>query len=216
MESRGGLGIWKGHIWGPPPRVFTFQDKWGHWVAVSREWAPSAHTDFLNAHQNNLSKPRDTFLRCLMWGQIGNHFNKIPLGWNCISQKSKHRGETQGTPTVRALPDDCVNTQGFTRWQLYSGRTCRLGQKGDWVNARAGIFVVTKLIRIAPVSTQQQVKSCEGRPILMTQYQTSPSPIFSFPSPQPLPFTNTHEKASHFTTTSPHHVIIQSSENIYF
>lgn len=89
MESRGGLGIWKGHISGPPPWVFTFKDKWSHWVPVSCEWAPSAHTGFLNAHQNNLSKPRDTFLRRLMWGQIGNHFNKIPLGWNCISQKTK-------------------------------------------------------------------------------------------------------------------------------
>lgn len=88
MESRGGFGIWKGHICGPPLWVFTFKDKWSHWVAASCEWAPSVHTGFLNAHQNNLSKPRDTFLRRLMWGQIGNHFNKIPLGWNCISQKS--------------------------------------------------------------------------------------------------------------------------------
>lgn len=89
MESRGGLGIWKGHIWGPPLWVFTFKDKWSHWVPASCEWAPSAYTGFLNAHQNNLSKPRDAFLRRLMWGQIGNHFNKIPLGWNCISQKSR-------------------------------------------------------------------------------------------------------------------------------
>lgn len=89
MESRGGLGFWKGHICGPPLRVFTFKDKWSHWIAASCEWAPSAHTGFLNADQNNLSKPRNTFLRHLMWGQIGNHFNKIPLGWNCISQKSK-------------------------------------------------------------------------------------------------------------------------------
>lgn len=97
MESYGGLGIWKGHIWGPPRWVFTFKDKWSHWVPASCEWAPSVHTGFLNAHQNNLSKPRDTFRRRLMWGQIGNHFNKIPLGWNCISQKSKRwpdRGET--------------------------------------------------------------------------------------------------------------------------
>lgn len=99
MESYGGLGIWKGHIWGPPRWVFTFRDKWSHWVPASCEWAPSAHTGFLNAHQNNLSKLRDTFHRRLMWGQIGNHFNKIPLGWNCISQKSKRlpdQGETQG------------------------------------------------------------------------------------------------------------------------
>lgn len=89
MESRGGLGIWKGHIWGPPRPVFTFKDKWSHWVSARCEWAPSAHTGFLNAHQNNLSKPRDAFLRCLMWGQIGNHFNKIPLRLNCISQKAK-------------------------------------------------------------------------------------------------------------------------------
>ena len=81
MESRGGLGIWKGHIWGPPRWVFTFKDKWSHWVSARCEWAPSAHTGFLNAHQNNLSKPRNAFLRCLMWGQIGNHFNKIPLDW---------------------------------------------------------------------------------------------------------------------------------------
>lgn len=108
MESRGGLGIWKGRIWGPPLRVFTFKDKWSHWVPASCEWAPSAHTGFLNVHQNNLSKPRDTFLRRLMWGQIGNHFNKIPLRWNCISQKTEHWtywGETPGTQTVGGLPE---------------------------------------------------------------------------------------------------------------
>lgn len=107
MESRGGLGIWKGLIWGPPLRVFTFKDKWSHWVPASCEWAPSAHTGFLNAHQNNLSKPRDTFLRRLMWGQIGNHFKKIPLRWNCISQKTERWtdwGETPGTQTVGGLP----------------------------------------------------------------------------------------------------------------
>lgn len=91
MERRGGLGIWKGHIWGLRRWVFTFKDKWSHWVSARREWAPSAHTGFLNAHQNNLSKPRDAFLRCLTWGQIGNHFNKIPLRLNCISQKAKAR-----------------------------------------------------------------------------------------------------------------------------
>lgn len=108
MESRGSLGIWKGHIWGPPLWMFTFKDKWSHWVHVSCEWAPSAYMGFLNAHQNNLSKPGDAFLRRLMWGQIGNHFNKIPLGWNCISQKTKRwpgRGETRGTPTVEGLPE---------------------------------------------------------------------------------------------------------------
>lgn len=94
MESRGGFGIWKGHICGPPLWVFTFKDKWSHWVPASCEWAPSTHTGFLNAHQNNLSKPRDTFLRRLMWGQIGNHFNKIPLGWNCISQKKSCSRQT--------------------------------------------------------------------------------------------------------------------------
>lgn len=107
MESRGGPAIWKGHIWGPPLRVFTFRDKWGHWVLASCEWAPSAHMGFLNAHQNNLSKPRDAFLRCLMWGQIGNHFNKIPLRWNCISQKTAAGcwGETQWKRTVERLPE---------------------------------------------------------------------------------------------------------------
>lgn len=58
---------------------------------------------FLNAHQNNLSKPRDAFLRCLMGGQIGNHFNKIPLRSNCISQE-KTRGEAEGTATAEPLP----------------------------------------------------------------------------------------------------------------
>lgn len=58
---------------------------------------------FLNAHQNNLSKPRDAFLRCLMGGQIGNHFNKIPLRLNCISQE-KTRGEVEGTATAEPLP----------------------------------------------------------------------------------------------------------------
>lgn len=108
MESQGGLGILKGHIWGPPLWVFTFKDKWIHWVTVSCEWAPSAHTGFLNALQNNLSKPRDTFHSRLMWGQIGSHFNKIPLGWNCISQKARKRcprwGETRGKSTVEGLP----------------------------------------------------------------------------------------------------------------
>lgn len=56
---------------------------------------------FLNAHQNNLSKPRDAFLRCLMGGQIGNHFNKIPLRLNCISQeKTRSGGEARGTATA--------------------------------------------------------------------------------------------------------------------
>lgn len=105
MERRGGLGIWKGHIWRPPRWVFTFKDKWSHWDSARCEWAPSAHTGFLNAHQNNLSKPRDAFLRCLMWGQIGNHFNKIPLRLNCISQKAKPAwGETLGTVTAEPLP----------------------------------------------------------------------------------------------------------------
>lgn len=105
MESRGGPGFWKGHIWGPPLWVFTFKDKWSHWVPATCEWAPSAHTGFLNAHQNNLSKPRDAFLRCLMWGQIGNHFNKIPVRLNCICQKTRPEwGETQGTAMAEPLP----------------------------------------------------------------------------------------------------------------
>lgn len=138
MESEGGLGIWKGHIWGPPLWVFTFKDKWSYWVPASCEWAPSAHTGFLNAHQNNLSKPRDTFLRCLMWGQIGNHFNKIPLGWNCISQKSKHwpdQGETLGTPTVEGLPEvfkGCLKSGDLLCWQVYSRHTCNFIQKLYW------------------------------------------------------------------------------------
>lgn len=40
-----------------------------------------------------------------MGGQIGNHFNKIPLRLNCISQKTRpERGETEGTATVEPLP----------------------------------------------------------------------------------------------------------------
>lgn len=127
MESRGGLGIWKGHIWGPPLWVFTLKDKWSHWASARCEWAPSAHTAFLNAHQNNLSKPRDAFLRCLMWGQIGNHFNKIPLRLNCISQKAKpERGETPGTVTAEPLPavfKACSKRGHLLCWQVYSGCT---------------------------------------------------------------------------------------------
>lgn len=129
MESRGGLGIWKGHIWGPPRWVFTFKDKWSHWVPVSCEWAPSAHTGFLNAHQNNLSKPRDTFHSRLMWGQIGNHFNKIPFGWNCISQKQAlptlgwNSGNTDG---LNGLPEAFKEyfKRDLLRWQVFTARTC--------------------------------------------------------------------------------------------
>lgn len=139
MESRGGLGIWKGHIWGPPLWVFTLKDKWSHWASTRCEWAPSAHTAFLNAHQNNLSKPRDAFLRCLMWGQIGNHFNKIPLRLNCISQKAKpERGETPGTVTAEPLPavfKACSKRGHLLCWQVYSGCTSSrnaLVQNLDW------------------------------------------------------------------------------------
>lgn len=145
MESRGGLGIWKGHIWGPPLWVFTLKDKWSHWASARCEWAPSAHTAFLNAHQNNLSKPRDAFLRCLMWGQIGNHFNKIPLRLNCISQKAKpERGETPGTVTAEPLPavfKACSKRGHLLCWQVYSGCTSSrnaLVQNLDWSNAKAG------------------------------------------------------------------------------
>lgn len=119
---------WGGHIWGPPLWVFTLKDKWSHWLLASCEWAPSAHMGPLNAHQNNFSKPRDAFLRCLMWGQIGNHFNKIPPRLNCISQKTRpERGETQGTATVEPLPADFkayLKREHSLCWQVYSRRTC--------------------------------------------------------------------------------------------
>lgn len=143
MESYGGFGIWKGHIWGPPRWVFTFKDKWSHWVPASCEWAPSAHTGFLNAHQNNLSKPRDTFLRRLMWGQIGNHFNKIPLRWNCISQESERGAEPGETPTVEVLPEvfqHCLKRGDLLCWQIYRGCSrprCVQVQTLDWGTAEA-------------------------------------------------------------------------------
>lgn len=119
---------WGGHIWGPPLWVFTFKDKWSHWVPASCEWAPSAHMGPLNAHQNNFSKPRDAFLRCLMWGQIGNHFNKIPPRLNCISQKTRpERGEAQGTATVEPLPavfKAYLKREHLLCWQVYSRRMC--------------------------------------------------------------------------------------------
>lgn len=108
MESRGGAGIWKGHICGPP-LCECLPSRTNE--AIESMWAVNElllHTGFLNAHQNNLSKPRDTFLRRLMRGQIGNHFNKMPLGWNCISQKGMLWtvwGETRGMGPVGVLPE---------------------------------------------------------------------------------------------------------------
>lgn len=167
MESRGGLDIWKGRIWGPPLWVFTFKDKWSHWVPASCEWAPSAHTGFLNAHQNNLSKPRDAFLRCLMWGQIGNHFNKIPLRLNCISQKPKaERGETQLTVTVEPLPavfKACLKREHLARWQLYSRRMYNWNvhvQNHDWRNAEAGISLDVKMWINVATSKQSSSFKC--------------------------------------------------------
>lgn len=152
MESRGGLGIWKGHIWGPPRWVFTFKDKWSHWVSARCEWAPSAHTGFLNAHQNNLSKPKDAFLRCLMWGQTGNHFNKIPLRLNCISQRaSAEWGETWGTVTAEPLPAGftvSLKRGDLSRWQVDSGCTSSRNacvQTLHWGDAKAGSGLDAKM-----------------------------------------------------------------------
>lgn len=154
MESRGGVGRWR-------LKKAIFE-------GLLRECLPSRtneaieslravnglllHTRaFLNAHQNNLSKPRDAFLRCLMGGQIGNHFNKIPLRLNCISQEKTRsgagwsRGNSSGwafTCSFGAFEKesiDCVD-------RFYGGRTRKWNaraQKRDCGNAEAGISLDT-------------------------------------------------------------------------
>lgn len=106
----------------------------------------------LNAHQNNLSKPRDAFLRCLMGGQIGNHFNKIPLRLNCISQEDQSRAGWNRRQRHRLnlyLPSRSVLKRGYLlRRQVYSGRTSRWNapvQKVDCGNAEAGSLLDTRM-----------------------------------------------------------------------
>lgn len=150
MESQGGLGIWKGHIWGPPLWVFTFKDKWSHWIPASCEWAPSAHTGFLNAHQNNLSKPRNTFLRHLMWGQIGNHFNKIPLRWNCISQESKTKVKLREYQRMEVyLFLRTVTERGFIVLTDLQWTYMQLSTK-TWLGDRWGCRYISKRWSVSP------------------------------------------------------------------
>lgn len=106
----------------------------------------------LNAHQNSLSKPRDAFLRCLMGGQIGNHFNKIPLRLNCISQEDQSRAGWNRRQRPRRnlyLPSWSALKRGYLlRRQVYSGRTSRWNarvQKLDCGNAEAGSSLDTRM-----------------------------------------------------------------------
>lgn len=106
----------------------------------------------LNAHQNNLSKPRDAFLRCLMGGQIGNHFNKIPLRLNCISQEDQSRAGWNRRQQQRLnlyLPSRSVLKRVYLlRRQVYSGCTSHWnaqGQKLDCGNAEAGSSLDTRM-----------------------------------------------------------------------
>lgn len=104
----------------------------------------------LNAHQNNLSKPRDAFLRCLMGGQIGNHFNKIPLRLNCISQEDQSGAgwNRRQRPNLYLLSRSALKGGYLLRRQVYSGRTSHWNappQKDDCGNAEAGSWRDTRM-----------------------------------------------------------------------
>lgn len=148
MERPGGLGVWKRGL----PLCQCLPRRTNEAIESPRAVNELLlHTrGSLNAHQNNLSKPRDAFLRCLMGGQIGDHFNKIPLRLNCISQEDQSgAGWNRRQRLNLYLPSGGALKRGYLlRRQVYSGRTSHwnaLVQKVDCGNAEAGNSLDTRM-----------------------------------------------------------------------
>lgn len=116
MESRGGSGIWKGNICGPPVWVFTFEDKWSHWVAVSCEWAPSTHTGFLMHIKTTSANP----------GHIPKAFNvranRQPLQKNASGvelQFQTNPAETPGSSRLKFYLELKLSLKDLLFWPFW-------------------------------------------------------------------------------------------------